>query len=257
MKILAVGDVTGSIGCLFLARHLRALKKLKGIDLCIVNGENSADSNGITPESAEKIFLAGADIITTGNHAFKRREAYQYFDECEYLIRPYNFPDSNPGRGAVIWDNGKTRVLVANFSGMTYMNHVRNPFEAASKLLSEIKNKDCITVFDFHAEATSEKQAFAYFLDGKISVLYGTHTHVQTADERILSGGLGYITDLGMTGPIESVLGIPTEDAISLFTTAMPGRYRVADGECELSGAIFEIDEKTKRCIAVERVNIR
>lgn len=256
MNILVLGDVVSDIGCRFLRKKLPAFKKLKAIDFCIVNGENSAAGNGITPLSAQELFTSGADFITTGNHVFRRKEVYDLLDESEFIIRPYNFPSSNPGRGVAVVDMGRASVAVINLMGTMLMESLENPFYAADRALKEIEGKTNIILVDFHAEASSEKQALAYYLDGRISALFGTHTHVLTNDERILPGGTGYITDAGMCGVENSVLGVKKELIIEKFMTNMPVRFDAANGECMINGCIFTVDEKSGKCTAVESVRI-
>ncbi len=253
MRILAVGDVVGTSGCNCLREKLPKLKKEKRIDLCIVNGENSSDGNGITPASAEHIFVSGADVITTGNHAYRRREMYSYFDDNEFVLRPANFSKNNPGHGVCTVDMGRCSVCVINLMGNMYMgDSLENPFDVIDKLIQETEDK--IIFVDFHAEATSEKRAMAFYLDGRVTGLFGTHTHVQTADECVLKGGTGYITDLGMVGTIDSVLGVKPEIVIDKFKYSMPARFDFLQGESMLCGCIFEIDEKTGKTVSIERV---
>ena len=256
MNILVLGDVVSDIGCAFLRKKLPAFKKLKAIDFCIANGENSAAGNGITPLSAQQLFTSGVDFITTGNHVFRRKEVYDLLDESEFIIRPCNFPEGNPGKGVAVVDLGRTSVAVINLMGTMFMESLENPFRTADRVLEEIKGKTNIILVDFHAEATSEKQALAYYLDGRISALFGTHTHVLTADERVLPGGTGYITDIGMCGVQNSVLGVKKEVVIEKFMTNMPVRFDAASGECMLNGCIFTIDEKSGRCTSAEAVRI-
>lgn len=252
--LLAVGDVVGEAGIEFLARRLRPLKKLKNVDFTIVNGEN-ASGVGITPRQAEDIFAAGADVITLGNHTWNRREIAPYLDDSPYILRPANFPAQNPGRGSGIYETPAGRLRVVNLIGRCGMEFgPDNPFVLMDRLLGE--EKADFTAVDFHAEATSEKLAMAYYLDGRASALFGTHTHVQTADERIFPRGTGYVTDLGMTGPVESVLGIRPEQSIDYFLGNLPGRYQTAPGDCKMECAVFELDGETGLCSAVERLRI-
>ncbi|MCI1956098.1 MAG: TIGR00282 family metallophosphoesterase [Oscillospiraceae bacterium] len=255
MNILAIGDVVGSIGCRFLRSHLPTLKKLKAIDLVIVNGENSADGNGLTPVSVQYLFDSGADVVTSGNHSFRRRESYDLYDSCETLLRPANFPPSAPGKGFCVVDMGRIQVGVLNLMGVVYMESMESPFDCADRILA--KGVPKITVVDFHAEATGEKRSFAWYLDGRVSAVFGTHTHVQTADECVLPKGTGYISDLGMTGPIDSVLGVKPELTIQKMRTKMPVRFAIAEGACRIDGAIFSVDESTGKTISVERLEIR
>ena len=256
MRILAIGDVVGKNGTDFVRSILPSYKREKGIDICIVNGENSYDDNGITPASADSLFVSGADVITTGNHVYRRREIYNYLDEHEFLLRPANFSKSNPGKGYAIVDKGRVRVGVVNLMGTAYMDSLENPFHVIEKVLKELD--DCkVIIVDFHAEATSEKRALGLMLDGRVSAVFGTHTHVQTADEQILPGGTGYITDIGMTGPINSVLGVNPEIIIKKFKDNMPAKFENADGPSMMNGCIFDIDEKTGKTVSIERVLIK
>ncbi len=254
MRILAVGDVVGTCGLECLREKLPELKKDKKIDLCIVNGENSSDGNGITPASSEHIFVSGADVITTGNHAYRRKEMYDFFDDNEFVIRPANYSKNNPGHGVCVVDMGRVSVVVVNLMGNIYMGDtLDNPFDVIDKIL-EKHSANRIIVVDFHAEATSEKRAMGFYLNGKVSAVFGTHTHVQTADEQILSNGTGYITDLGMTGAVDSVLGVKPEIIIEKLKYNMPARFDFGRGQAALSGCIFDIDDKTGKTIGVERV---
>jgi metallophosphoesterase (TIGR00282 family) len=257
MRILTVGDVVGTAGCDCLRRVLPMLKRQKEIDFTIVNGENAAPGNGILPQSAEHIFASGADVITSGNHIFRRREIYPLLDENEFILRPHNFPVSAPGRGVGIYDMGRVKIAVINLMGVVYLEPLACPFETADSCIEYAKKEGAkIILVDLHAEATSEKRALGFYLDGKISALFGTHTHVQTADETILPRGTGYITDLGMTGPKISVLGVKPEIAIAKQKEKLPVRFEIAEGECVVSGCIFDIEEKTGKTISVERISI-
>ncbi|MDD5952083.1 MAG: TIGR00282 family metallophosphoesterase [Oscillospiraceae bacterium] len=254
MRILAIGDVVGSVGCKFLRKHLPSLKKIKQIDLVIANGENSADGNGITPSSAKYLLDSGVDVLTAGNHTFRRRECYDFLDECETLLRPANYPKSTPGHGCCIFDMGRVRVGVINVMGTVFMESLDCPFEAVDKLLPNLPK---ITLVDFHAEATGEKGALAYYLDGRVSAVFGTHTHVQTADEQILPGGTGFISDVGMVGPIRSILGVKPEIIVQKMRTKMPARFENAAGDCHMDCVLFTIDEKSGKTTAIERLSIR
>ena len=258
MKILAIGDVFGKSGCDFLLKKLPSLKKEYSIDLVIANGENSAEGNGILPGSAEMLFAAGVDVITGGNHSLRRREVYSMLDENPFLLRPANFPKSVPGSGMAYVDMGYTTVAVINVLGVVYLESLACPFETADKLISEAKNNGAkIIIVDFHAEATSEKRALGFHLDGKVSCVFGTHTHVQTSDEQILPNNTGYITDLGMTGVIDSVLGVDKNIIIQKMKDKLPVKFHNAVGECELNGCIFEIDKSTGFTTYIERIKIR
>lgn len=254
MRILAIGDVISSQGCDYLRKTLRQLKREYQADLVIVNGENSAVGNGITPGSAAALFEAGADVITLGNHALRRPEISDYLDEQEFIIRPANYHPSAPGKGAVIVDKGAVSVAVINLQGAVYLDNIANPFEAIDRELEKAANAGArIIIIDFHAEASSEKRAMGFYVDGRASVLFGTHTHVQTSDEQILPCGTGYITDLGMTGPYYSVLGIEPAIAIRKMKTNLPVRFKNPDGPCTVEGCFFEVDNQTGKTIHTER----
>ena len=255
-NILAVGDVVGACGVKHLSRCLRSLKKRKSIHFTVVNGENAA-MVGLTPNDAEDIFAAGADVITLGNHTFGKMQIRGYLDDCPYILRPANFTNRVPGCGWGVYDCGRVQIGVMNLIGRCDLDfHAENPFTTADRLLSG-GEKPTFTLVDFHAEATSEKLALGYYLDGRVSAVWGTHTHVPTADERVMPKGTGYITDLGMTGPIESVIGIRPEQSVETFLGGLPGRYRAADGPCKAQGAIFTLESDTGLCTGVERVDIR
>lgn len=258
MNILCIGDVTGSIGCEFLIKNLASLKHREHIDLCIVNGENSADGNGITPLSAEMLFTAGADVVTGGNHTFRRKEIFENLESDPFLLRPENTIGDAPGKGYCVVDLGKYQVAVINLIGRVYLNDAENPFLIADKLLGKITaDKIKIIIVDFHAEATAEKKALAYYLDGRVSAVFGTHTHVATSDYQILPEGTGYVTDIGMTGPKNSVLGVRKELSIAKIKDGAPVKFELANGKCQLDGCIFEIDEKSGKCISVRNINLK
>ncbi len=256
MNILVLGDVVNGVGCDFLRRNLPAFKKLKNIDFCIANGENSATGNGITPESADHLFTSGVDFITTGNHVFRRKEVYDYLDENEYIIRPYNLDPSVPGKGFAVIDTGRCSVAIINLMGNMYSDCCENAFRAADRALKEIGSSASIILVDLHAEATSEKKAMGFYLDGRVSAVFGTHTHVLTADETVLPDGTGYITDIGMCGVKNSVLGVDKNIVINKFLTGMPARFDGASGKCMINGCIFTVDEKSGKCLSAERVSI-
>ena len=257
MNILAIGDVVGSIGCQFLRQRLPAVKKQMGVDLVIANGENSADGNGVLPTSVRHLYDSGVDVITTGNHSFRRRESYELYDRDETLLRPLNFPKgTTPGRGVCIYDMGRRQVAVVNLMGTAYMENLACPFETMDALL-KMEDLPPIVLVDFHAEATGEKRALGYFLDGRVSAVFGTHTHVPTADERVYPKGTGDIRVLGMTGAVESVLGIEPWQSVETFFGGLPGRYTTPQGPAKLQGAVFTLDSATGLCTAVERIDIR
>ncbi|MCQ2514415.1 MAG: TIGR00282 family metallophosphoesterase [Ruminococcus sp.] len=252
MRILCIGDVVGGIGCRFLRDTLPTFKKVKGIDFVICNGENSSDGNGVTPVSAKFLFDSGVDAITLGNHTFRRKEIYEYLDESPFIARPANFPNgTTPGTGIINVDTGRTIVSIINIMGSMCMdNNLDCPFECVDKMLENAEGK--IKIVDFHAETTSEKRAMGYYLDGRVSAVFGTHTHVQTSDVQILPKGTGYITDVGMTGTIHSVLGVKTEIIIDKLKTKLPQRFDLASGECKMECALFDIDNKTGKCVSAE-----
>ncbi len=256
MNILFLGDVVGTVGCDTVRQKLPELKAQYQIDLTIVNGENSAEGNGILPASADHLFDSGADVITLGNHALRRREIYERLEEGNGIIRPANFHSSTPGEGCYVADFLRYQVCVINLQGVVYMDHhSANPFDVIDQLLEQHKEK--IIVVDFHAEATAEKLSLAHYLDGRVSVVAGTHTHVQTADETIFPGGTGYITDLGMCGPVHSVLGVKPELAVKKLRTNLPVRFENAPGPGVLSGAVFSINEKTGKTTKVLRIFLK
>ena len=256
ISVLCIGDVIGTVGMKYLHKLLPTLKSLKKIDAVIVNGENSADTNGITPDSANYLLNCGVDLITTGNHSFQRKESYPLYENRNLpVIRPANYPSKAPGTGSAVIDIGRAQIRVLNMMGTVEMNPVLDcPFATSDALLEGIEEK--IVIMDFHAEATGEKRALACYLDGRISAMFGTHTHVQTADEQILPGGTGFITDVGMTGPVNSVIGVSIDAAIEKMKTKRPVRLSYADRECMLNAVLFTIDEKSGRTTAVERINI-
>ena len=254
-RVLAVGDVVGNPGLDYLTKNLKTLRRSLGADFVVVNGEN-ANVVGATPKQADIIFAAGADVITLGNHTWTRYELQPYLDEKARILRPANFAPQCPGRGYAEFATPFGPVLVMNLMGrFTLDANTDNPFVTADAILQGNQTK--LVLVDFHAEGTSEKRALGYYLDGRVSALWGTHTHVPTADERVYPKGTGYITDLGMTGPIESVLGVESAQSVESFLGGLPGRYRSPDGPCKLQGAIFTLDSATGLCIAEERVDIR
>lgn len=256
LSILAVGDVVSEAGLACLQRHLRTLKRLHHIDFVVVNGENIAGI-GITPSQAEALFDAGADVMTLGNHTWSKIKITSFLEDDRYSLRPANFPPRLPGRGWGVFEGPRgTRIGVLNLIGRVSMDpNVDNPFTTADGILKEM-DADVILV-DFHAEATSEKLAMGYYLDGRVSAVWGTHTHVPTADAQLLPRGTGYVTDLGMTGPAQSVLGIKPEISINKFLGGLPRRYEAAEGPCQLNAVLFAVDTKSHKCIEVERIDIQ
>ena len=254
-KVLAVGDITGESGVAFLRRHLGRLKQEKGIDFAVVNAENAA-GNGLLPAQAEAILAAGADVITLGNHTFGKMQIAHFLEENPYILRPANYTGRAPGKGWGVYDCGRVQVGVLNLIGRCGLDfNAENPFTTADRVLKNA-DKPTFVLVDLHAQATSEKLAMSYYLDGRVSALWGTHTHVPTADEHVCPKGTGYITDLGMTGPRESVLGIRPEQSVEFCLGGLPGRYRTAEGACKLQGAIFTLDSGTGLCVGVERIEV-
>ena len=254
MRILFVGDVVSEPGCEFLRKTLPGFKKMQEIDFCIVNGENSAKGNGVSRASAEHLLTSGADLITTGNHALKRPEAEQLLEGPLPVIRPANFHRFAPGRGSYVLEKRGLRLGVANIIGRVYMDQADDPFDCADRLLGDFAAQGVVNILiDFHAEATSEKRAMGFWVNGRASALIGTHTHVPTADEQILSGGTAYLTDAGMTGVTDSVLGVTKESATYKMRTGLPVRFENAEGGCSMCCAVIETDTATGKAVSIER----
>lgn len=256
MRILIVGDVSGRSGRRAFAKHTADLKRERGIDLVIVNGENSAGGKGITRESMDELIAGGADIVTTGNHVWDRKEVKAIIDVEPYLIRPGNFPEGAPGKGYCIYPHKYKTVGVMNLMGRAFMTPLDCPFRKADEILRELDGKCDIIILDMHAEATSEKQAMGWYLDGRVNVVVGTHEHVQTSDERLLPKGTAFITDLGMVGARNSILGVKVESILDKFLYMTPVKFEVAEGACIYNALIVEIDNATNKTVGVERINI-
>ncbi len=254
INVLFIGDIVGSRGCDFAERTVGKLRAQKKLDLVIANGENSADGNGITKASMEQLFRF-ADVITTGNHCFRRKEFTEYYDIRENLLRPANYPEGVVGKGVVTVDMGRYSFAVINLMGTAFMEALNNPYECIDRLLADIGTKNILV--DFHAEATSEKKAMGFYLSGKVSAVMGTHTHVQTADEAILDGHTAYITDAGMCGAELSVLGVKKELAIEKQRTKCPVRFTESDELPFFNGVLMQIDEKCGKALGIERLIIR
>lgn len=253
IRVLCVGDVVGAPGMERVRRSLRKLKNSLGADFVIVNGEN-ASVVGITPDQAEDILDAGADVITLGNHSFGKREIVRFLEDSDRILRPANYAPQAPGRGWAVYESRFGDVAVIDLIGRCAMDYTPdNPFLLVEKLLKKITAK--IILVEIHAEATSEKLAMGYLLDGRVSAVWGTHTHVPTADARVLPKGTGYVTDLGMTGPRESVLGIRPDLSIAKFRGDLTERYRWADGPTKLEGVLFTLDASTGKCLRAERID--
>ena len=252
MNILFIGDVVGQKSCANLRDNLPMLKREYDAKIVIVNGENSADGNGITPVTARFLLDSGVDVVTTGNHCFKRREMDAFYEESDIVLRPANFPDEVVGKGFTELDFGSYSVAVVNLLGTVFMQNLENPFRCIDRILGQIHSKTIIV--DFHAEATSEKKAMGYYLAGRVSAVLGTHTHIQTADEEVIDGKTGYITDVGMTGVLDSVLGIKKEIIINNMITGYPQRYEYAEGQPYICGVVISVDEKTGICNSIKRI---
>lgn len=253
MKILAIGDVTSDPGLSILSKQLRSKARDVGADFIVVNGEN-ASGVGITPQLAEQIYDAGADVITLGNHTFAKQNICDYLEDNKRILRPANYASQTAGRGFGIYEVGNKRLLVMSLIGRLSMPFAAsdNPFFAADKILKDQAGSFDFCVCELHAEATSEKGAMGFYLDGRVGAVYGTHTHVQTADSRINPKGTGFITDIGMTGPIFSVLGIRPDQSIAFFRGDIPGRYQAAEGPCSLQGVCITLNDSTGLCQEIE-----
>ena len=255
MNILAVGDIVGNIGVSKLKKDLSKIKQEYNIDFVIVNGENAAEGMGITEKNFNDIINAGANCITMGNHTWGKKEIFKFIDNPK-ILRPINYPEGVCGKGYGIYNCKNKKIAVINAMGRAEINiQTENPFLIVQKTVKKLKGQVDMIFLDFHAEATAEKQAMGYMLDGEITAMFGTHTHVQTADERILEKGTGYITDIGMTGPKVSVLGMDKEVALKRFLTALPEKYKVASGEGMLNACIFKIDDNTNRVLEINRIS--
>ena len=255
MKLLFIGDIVGRPGRTALAARLGRLVDRHAVDLVIVNGENAAAGFGLTLDVARELFDLGVDVMTSGNHIWDKREIFEQLENDPRLLRPANYPPGLPGRGAGIYRTpAGLAVGVINLEGRVFMNNLDCPFRAADALVAELRRETPIILVDFHAEATSEKVALGHYLDGRVSAVVGTHTHIQTADEQILPGGTAYLTDAGMTGSRDSVIGIRKELSIERFLTQLPVRFDVAKKDPILCGLLVEVEEETGRAVAIERI---
>jgi len=257
MKVLFIGDIVGKIGRQTVRALLPNLVSRYKIGLVIANGENAAAGFGITEKTAVELFGSGIHVITTGNHVWDKKEVLPYIAKENRLLRPLNFPTGTPGTGSIVCAaTGGERVAVVNISGRVFMNTLDCPFRTGREEIDRLRKETGVIIVDFHAEATSEKRAFGYYMDGLASAVIGTHTHVQTADETILDGGTAYITDAGMTGPATSVIGIEKDQIIERFLTLMPRKYDVAEGKAMLSGVVVEINAENGRATGIQRLQI-
>ncbi|HOQ08882.1 MAG TPA: TIGR00282 family metallophosphoesterase [Syntrophomonadaceae bacterium] len=257
MNLLVIGDIVGRPGRQAIREFLPDLVRQYNIEFIIANAENASGGRGLTREVMQELLGAGIDVLTMGNHVWDNKEIFSFIDDEPRLIRPANYPQPCPGQGYHVYQAGfNMKIAVINVSGRVYMPALDCPFRTVEQIISSLPEVDCI-IIDFHAEATSEKQAFAYYFDGRATAVLGTHTHIQTADERILPGGTAYITDLGMTGPIESVLGMDRHAVIEKFLSQRPVRLEVAKGPSQLQGVVLELDEKTHRVTQIKRISCR
>ena len=257
MRFLIIGDIVGNPGVEYIQNHLDSIKKFNKIDFVIANGENSTPvGKGINKSVAQTLYNCGVDIITMGNHTFNNYEINKLFDEDFPVIRPANLPPETAGEGYIITDFFGTKIAVINLLGRVYMECVDCPFRKADSIIKKISSDADIIIVDFHAEATSEKMAMGFYLDGKVSAVFGTHTHVQTADEKILNGGTAYISDVGMTGCHDSILGVKKDIIIKRFLTSLPQRHEIENGIATLEGVIIDIDETTGKALSIDRIQI-
>jgi metallophosphoesterase (TIGR00282 family) len=256
MRVLFLGDIISRVGRRIISDNLAAFKERLSVDFCIGNVENAAGLFGITGKVVNEISNGGVDIMTSGNHVWDKREGIPLLDERNDLLRPANFPPGVPGRGYLVTAVGGAGVAVINLQGRIFMNPIDCPFRTADEILSEIDPSVSIILVDFHAEATSEKLALAYYLDGRVSAVIGTHTHIQTADERILPSGTAYLTDVGMTGPFDSIIGVKKEQVINRFLSGLPARFEVAHDRPCLDAVLVDVDEATGRALSVERHHV-
>lgn len=257
VKLLFIGDIIGKPGRQAVSRELHRLVDRYMVDLVIANGENSAGGFGITEETAKDLYKCGIDILTSGNHIWDKKDSLEFIKREERLLRPANYPSGTPGRGsAVVKTPGGIKIGVLNLEGRVFMNNLDCPFRVADREIAALREETPIIFVDFHAEATSEKTSLGWYIDGRVSAVVGTHTHVQTADERILPGGTAYLSDAGMTGGFDSVIGVRKEEPIEKFLTQLPVKFEVAKNEIRLNGVCIEVDEKSGKATGIERINI-
>jgi len=257
LKVLFIGDIVGEPGRKMLRAQMARLTETYAPDLVIANGENSAGGFGITSEIAEELFSLGVHALTSGNHVWDKKEIEPYLAKQDRLIRPANYPEGNPGYGSVVISTSAGKAAVLNLEGRVFMSSLRDPFRVAEQEIEKLKQETAVVIIDFHAEATSEKIALAWHLDGKATAVIGTHTHVQTADERILPGGTAFITDAGMTGPTDSVIGVKKEQAIARFLYQTPHRFELAKGPVHLNAVYLDVDAASGIANSIERVQLK
>lgn len=256
MKILFIGDVVGSPGRNMISEYLPKLKAKFHPTITVINGENAAAGRGITHKIYNSFIEAGAQAVTLGNHSWDNKDIFEFIDSANYLVRPANFPENTPGKGMVFCKFGSQEIAIINLQGRTFLPPLDCPFEKVDRLIEEAQKRTPLIFVDFHGEATSEKQAMGWYLDGRVSAVVGTHTHVQTADNRILPNGTAYITDVGMTGPYDGILGMDRNAVIKRFLTALPVRFEVAEGRSQLSAVLIDIDQKTGKAKGIDRILI-
>jgi metallophosphoesterase (TIGR00282 family) len=257
VKILFIGDIIGKPGRQVVARELHRLVDRYLVDLVIANGENAAGGFGITMETAKELYGCGIHLLTSGNHIWDKKDALDFIEREERLVRPANYPEGTPGKGSrVVTTPGGVKVAVLNLEGRVFMNNLECPFRTADREIALLRQETPIIFVDFHAEATSEKSTLGWYLDGRVSAVIGTHTHVQTADERLLPGGTAYLSDAGMTGGFDSVIGMRKDEAITKFLTQRPIKFEAAKNNLRLNGVVVEIDVDTGRALHIERVAI-
>lgn len=258
MKVLFIGDIIGEPGRKMVRAQLRGLVETHRPDLVIANGENAAGGFGITPDIADELLFIGIDVLTSGNHIWNKKEIEPYLTKQDRLIRPANYPEGNPGFGSVVvTTHSAGDAAVLNLEGRVFMSNLEDPFRVAVREIEKLKKQTPVVIIDFHAEATSEKIALAWHVDGKASAVIGTHTHVQTADERVLPGGTAFITDAGMTGPTDSVIGVKKEQAIARFLYQTPHRFEIPKGPVHLDAVVIDIDSATGKAKSIERIQIK
>lgn len=257
VKLLFIGDIIGKPGRQAVSRELHRLVDRHMVDLVIANGENAAGGFGITEETANDLFKCGIHVLTSGNHIWDKKDSFDFINREEKLLRPANYPEGTPGRGSGLFVTaGGCKVAVLNLEGRVFMNNLDCPFRTADREIERLRAETPIIFVDFHAEATSEKASLGWYLDGRVSAMIGTHTHIQTADERILPEGTAYLTDAGMSGGFDSVIGVRKEEAITKFLSQLPVKFDIAKNNLRLNGAVIEVDELSGKALNIERINI-
>lgn len=251
-----IGDIVGEPGRKIVKENIRQLFDTYGPDIIIANAENAAGGFGVTPDIAEELFSLGIHVLTSGNHVWDKKEIMPYLSKQDRLVRPANYPEGNAGYGSVVISTPAGKAAVLNLEGRVFMSNLDDPFRTADREIERLKRETAVVIIDFHAEATSEKTAFAWYVDGRASAVIGTHTHVQTADERVLPGGTAFITDAGMTGPLDSVIGVKKEEAIARFLYQSPHKFTVPKGPVHLDAVLIDVDAATGKALSIERVRL-